>query len=70
MMGPVRGRHMWIFGMTPGTDPQQSCVEHQRLCEAIYSGDEELSAALAYAHIEQGRAPAIRALIGVLPDRD
>lgn len=68
MMGPVHGRHRWIFRMTKGSDPQQACTAHHQLCEAVFAGDADLAAALAYTHIEGGREPAISSLRGVLPE--
>lgn len=69
MMGPVHGRHRWIFRMTKGSDPQQACLVHHQLCEAIYDGNADLAAALAYAHIEAGRGPTVGSLRGSLPER-
>jgi DNA-binding GntR family transcriptional regulator len=68
MMAGVTGRDRWIFRMTASRDPVLACQEHHQLCDAICAGDADLSAAIAYAHIERGRAPSIRALQGVLPE--
>lgn len=67
-MRPVVGRDRWIFGMISAQrNAFQTCREHHQLCDAIYAGDAELAAALAYAHIEGGRRSTIDALRSILP---
>ncbi|MDE3206653.1 MAG: GntR family transcriptional regulator [Acidobacteriota bacterium] len=69
MMRPVVGRDRWIFGMISAQrNAFRTCQEHHQLCDAIFSGDVELAAALAYAHIEGGRRSTIDALRSILPD--
>lgn len=67
MMRSVSGRDRWIFRMTSDWDPVITCQEHHELCEAIYSGDADFSAAISYSHIERGRAPSLKVLKAVLP---
>jgi DNA-binding GntR family transcriptional regulator len=67
-MGRVMsGRDRWIFRMTSDRDQALACKEHQQLCAALYAGDANLAAAIAYSHIEAGRAPTVNALSQVLP---
>jgi len=67
MMRSVSGRDRWIFRMTSDRSPVVACHEHHELCEAIYAGDPDFSAAIAYSHIERGREPSIESLRSVLP---
>lgn len=69
MMRLAAGRDRWIFRMTSGRDPNTACVEHEQLCDAIYTGNADLAASIAYAHIERGRIPTFTALERVLPPR-
>jgi len=68
MMRPVSGRDRWIFKMTADRDLGVACREHQALCEAIFAGNAEHAAALAFNHIEGGRRSTLDTLSGVLPD--
>ncbi|HLS77361.1 MAG TPA: GntR family transcriptional regulator [Nocardia sp.] len=68
MMRPVSGRDRWIFRMTAHRDPVVACKEHRELCEAIFAGQPDHAAALAYTHIERGRIPTLETLRQVLPD--
>ena len=67
-MKPLLGRMQWLFTLTGHRDPQVQCAEHLSLCQAIYDGKPELAAALAFAHVELGRAPSLQGLAGRLPD--
>jgi DNA-binding GntR family transcriptional regulator len=67
MMRSVFGRDRWIFRMTSDRDPVVACAEHRELCDAIFAGDADFTAATAYAHIERGRAPTLETLKEVLP---
>jgi DNA-binding GntR family transcriptional regulator len=67
MMRPVSARDRWIFRMTADRDAHVACREHTELCAAIFDGNADLAAALAYSHIERGRAPTMKALRPILP---
>ena len=67
-MKPLLGRMQWLFTLTGHRDPQVQCAEHLSLCQAIYDGKPELAAALAFAHVELGRAPSLQGLAGRLPE--
>jgi DNA-binding GntR family transcriptional regulator len=67
MMRSVFGRDRWIFRMTSDRDPVVACAEHRELCDAIFAGDADFTAATAYAHIERGRRPTLETLKAVLP---
>ncbi|MFP3461555.1 GntR family transcriptional regulator [Arthrobacter globiformis] len=67
-MKPLLGRMQWLFTLTGHRDPQVQCAEHLSLCQAIYDGKAELAAALAFAHVELGRAPSLQRLAGQLPE--
>lgn len=67
-MKPLLGRMQWLFTLTGDRDPQVQCVEHQGLCQAIYAGNADLAAALAFAHVELGRVPSLEGLAGRLPE--
>lgn len=68
MVRVMSGRDRWIFRMTSDRDQALACKEHQQLCDALYAGDANLAGAIAYAHIESGRAPTVTALSRVLPE--
>ncbi|MBW9093841.1 GntR family transcriptional regulator [Microbacterium jejuense] len=63
---PMLGRMEWIFRRTSRTGEPDQLREHRALYDAILSGDGQLAAAVAYAHIERGRRPALEAL-GPMP---
>jgi DNA-binding GntR family transcriptional regulator len=67
MMRPVLGRNRWIFRMTSNRDPVVACAEHRELCDAIFRGEADFAAAVAYSHIERGRKPTLETLRAVLP---
>jgi DNA-binding GntR family transcriptional regulator len=67
MMRTVAVRDRWIFKLASDREPAVACDEHTRLCAAIYAGNGELAAALAYSHIERARQAAMAALATVLP---
>jgi len=69
MMRTVAVRDRWIFKIASDEEPPIACDEHSRLCDAIYAGNAELAAALAYAHIARIGQTTIAALEGVLPAR-
>lgn len=66
---PVANRMRWLFGNVVQQDAGQLCREHRALCDAICAGQAELASALAVAHIEHSRGPAISQLEGKLPLR-
>jgi DNA-binding GntR family transcriptional regulator len=53
--------------MTSDRDPVVACAEHRELCDAIFAGDADFTAATAYAHIERGRGPTLETLKSALP---
>jgi DNA-binding GntR family transcriptional regulator len=67
LMRPVSGRARWISRLSAYPDPRIACREHRDLRDAICSGNADLAAALAYAHIEGGREPTLEVLKGILP---
>ncbi|WP_246136560.1 GntR family transcriptional regulator [Leekyejoonella antrihumi] len=66
-MAPLLGRIRWLLALTADRDPQVEYTEHVRLYDAILQGNPELAGAVAFAHIEHGRAPSLAALAEVLP---
>jgi DNA-binding GntR family transcriptional regulator len=68
-MTPLLGRIRWLFALTADRDPEVEYSEHIALCDAICSGNADLAGALAFAHIEHGRAPSLAGLAEVLPER-
>ncbi|MEU5849832.1 GntR family transcriptional regulator [Saccharopolyspora shandongensis] len=64
---PSLGLMQWLFTMTSDRDMRVQCSEHKDICQAIYAGNADLAAALAYSHIELGRAPSLASLVDVLP---
>lgn len=66
---PVANRMRWLFGNVAHQDARVLCLEHRQLCQAICDGQAELASALAMAHIEHSRKPAVSQLEGKLPAR-
>ncbi|MFG2438193.1 GntR family transcriptional regulator [Streptomyces sp. NPDC048508] len=64
---PSLGLVQWVFTLTGDRDQRVQCSEHQDICAAITEGKPDLAAALAYTHIEMGRAPSLATLADVLP---
>jgi DNA-binding GntR family transcriptional regulator len=69
MMRAVTGRDRWIFRLTSDRDASLDWEDHLVLTAAIFAGNEDLAAAIAYAHVERGRLPSIDALSRILPAR-
>lgn len=67
LFAPINGRVRWLFRLTSERDPQAMCQEHHDLHAAICTGQPELAAALAFAHVERGRRPSLELLAGILP---
>lgn len=67
VMQTVMGRSRWLFRLTTQRDQTEQYREHTELADAIYAGDVELAAAIAYSHIQKGRAPSIALLRDRLP---
>ncbi|MFI6938309.1 GntR family transcriptional regulator [Streptomyces sp. NPDC050418] len=59
MMRPLEARTHWLFRLTAQRDPAQQCAEHEEMYEAIAAGDKERAAALAHAHVVDGRAESV-----------
>lgn len=62
LMGQIAQRMTWLFYLTSSRDLVQACAEHRELVDVLASGNEEFARAVAYAHIEKGRIPTLRAL--------
>lgn len=62
LMEQIAQRMTWLFYLTSSRDLVQACAEHRELVDVITSGNEELARSVAYAHIEKGRIPTLRAL--------
>ncbi|WP_199547810.1 GntR family transcriptional regulator [Streptomyces sp. N35] len=59
MMRPLEARTHWLFRLTAQRDPAQQCAEHEEMYEAIAAGDGDRAAALAHAHVVDGRAESL-----------
>jgi DNA-binding GntR family transcriptional regulator len=62
LMEQIAGRLTWMYFLTSSNDQSQPGTEHEAILDAIYSGNEGLTEALVYAHIDAGRAPSKAAL--------
>jgi DNA-binding GntR family transcriptional regulator len=67
MMRTVAVRDRWVFKLASDREPDVACDEHHRLCDAIYAGNGDLAAAVAYTHIDRARQAAMSTLALVLP---
>ncbi|GAB7007411.1 GntR family transcriptional regulator [Nocardioides sp. AN3] len=68
LMRMVSGRVRWLFQLTHFRADLGQRTEHHALLEAIRDGDEDVAAALAFAHVARGRKPSLEALSGVLAE--
>lgn len=66
LMRVVSGRVHWLFRLTTFRGDHGHGAEHEALLDAIRNGDEEIAAALAYAHVARGRRPTLEALASML----
>jgi DNA-binding GntR family transcriptional regulator len=62
LMRVVSGRVHWLFRLTTDLGDHGQAAEHEAMLDAIRNGDEEIAAALAYAHVARGRRPTLQAL--------
>jgi DNA-binding GntR family transcriptional regulator len=62
MMRTISGRMVWLFYLTSDLDVEDAFHDHERLREAIASGNERVAEAVMYAHIERDRQPSFDAL--------
>ena len=62
LMAAVSARMMWLFYLTSELDPHEALCEHEEILNAVASGNEGLSEAVAYAHIERDRGESMRVL--------
>lgn len=62
LMEQITGRLTWMYFLTSANDQNQPGTEHEAILDAIYSGNEGLTGALVYAHIDAGRVPSKAAL--------
>lgn len=67
VMRIVMGRSRWLFRLTTDRDQREQYREHTELADAIYAGDPDLAAAIAYSHVQKGRAPSVEMLRDRLP---
>lgn len=66
-MTPLLGRIRWLLALTADRDMDVEYAEHRSLCDAICQGNADLAGAIAFAHIEHGRAPSLASLADSLP---
>lgn len=62
LMDQIAQRMTWLFYLTSSRDLVQACEEHKNIVDVMTSGNEELARSVAYAHIEKGRIPTLKAL--------
>ncbi|BBH69070.1 GntR family transcriptional regulator [Actinoplanes sp. OR16] len=67
LMQPLMGRLEWLFRLTADRDISAQCAEHRGILAAIRSGNGEVAAALAFAHVASGREPSLGKLRNRLP---
>lgn len=60
VLAPVTGRLRWLFRQT--TDHERVQAEHEQLYAALRSGDAELAAAVAVAHVRASRHMVLDAM--------
>ncbi|MFI6179990.1 GntR family transcriptional regulator [Nonomuraea sp. NPDC051191] len=71
LMAPILGRVNRLFYIVPESDQVNFHHEHAELYRAISSGQAELAAALAFAHVEHSRRdtlPVVRSLLDGAPE--
>ncbi|MCD0446524.1 GntR family transcriptional regulator [Glycomyces sp. A-F 0318] len=61
IMGPLEARMRWLFHLTVERDPARQREEHAELLEALEAADADRAAAIALAHLEEGRGPTLEA---------
>lgn len=66
IMEPLEARMRWLFHLTffkgaGERDPDGQRLEHAELLEALEAADPDRAAAIALAHIEDGRGPTLEA---------
>jgi DNA-binding GntR family transcriptional regulator len=61
IMEPLEARMRWLFHLSVERDPDQQRLEHAELLEALEAADPDRAAAIALAHIEDGRGPTLEA---------
>jgi DNA-binding GntR family transcriptional regulator len=61
IMEPLEARMRWLFHLAAERDLDQQRREHAELLEALEAADPERAAAIALAHIEDGRGPTLEA---------
>ncbi len=62
LMETLSGRMTWLFYLTSSRDLAQQSCEHHAILDAVLAGNDPLAQALIYAHIEDGRAPTLKAV--------
>lgn len=62
LMRGISGRTTWLSYLTSDRERHQQWAGHHGLFEAIVTGNERLAESIAFAHIEQGRAPSLAIL--------
>ncbi|SDL63109.1 DNA-binding transcriptional regulator, GntR family [Glycomyces sambucus] len=61
IMEPLEARMRWLFHLTVERDPVRQREEHAELLDALMAPDADRAAAVALAHIEDGRAFTLEA---------
>jgi DNA-binding GntR family transcriptional regulator len=61
IMEPLEARMRWLFHLAAERDLDQQRREHAKPLEALEAADPERAAAIALAHIEDGRGPTLEA---------
>lgn len=61
IMEPLEARMRWVFHLTVERDPERQRQEHAELLEALVAPDPDRAAAVAHAHVEDGRAFTLEA---------
>jgi DNA-binding GntR family transcriptional regulator len=67
LMTPIRGRTRRLFHIVVQRDNTAVHREHEALCAAVLAGEVELSAALAFAHVEHSRLETMPIIAELLP---
>ncbi len=68
LMTPIRGRTRRLFHIVVQRDNAAVHREHEALCTAVLAGEVELSAALAFAHVEHSRLDTMPIISELLPE--
>lgn len=65
LMRAVSARMTWMFYLTGAErDPGVQSHEHDELLAAIDEGNDRLAESIAFSHIEKGRTPSLKIILG------